>query len=78
MAFLDRVRRVFAQTGSPPPFKENDPLDYGAGVIKRLKLSNNYRMGNKGQYEEHLGKPRLYMNVYLSDPIVRPTLFLRS
>tara|TARA_R110002012_G_scaffold21398_1_gene74773 strand:- start:3730 stop:5037 length:1308 start_codon:yes stop_codon:yes gene_type:complete len=71
MAFLDRVRRVFAQTGSPPPFKENDPLDYGAGVIKRLKLSNNYRMGNKGQYEEHLGKPRLYMNVYLSDPIVR-------
>ena len=28
-------------------------------------------MGNKGQYEEHLGKPRLYMNVYLSDPIVR-------
>jgi len=41
MGLFDRVRRVFAQTGSAPPFKENDPLDYGAGVIKRLKISNN-------------------------------------
>jgi len=71
MGLFDRVRRVFAQTGSAPPFKENDPLDYGAGVIKRLKMNNNYRYGSKGEYEEHLGKPRLYMNVYLSDPIVR-------
>ena len=76
MALFDRVRRVFAQTGNPPQFKENDPLDYGAGVIKRLKMTNNYRYGSKGEYEEHLGKPRLYMNVYLSDPIVRSLIDL--
>ena len=70
MAFLDRVRRVFATTGSAPPFKEDEPLSFGAGVIKRLKLSNDYSYGQKKKYEQHLGKPRIYMDVYLSDPIV--------
>ena len=42
MSLLDRVRRVFATQGSNPPFKENEPLNFGAGVIKRLKLQNNY------------------------------------
>ena len=76
MAFLDRIRRVFATTGSAPPFKEDEPLSFGAGVIKRLKLSNDYQYGNKKRYEQHLGKPRIYMDVYLSDPIVRSLIDL--
>ena len=76
MALLDRVRRVFATTGSAPPFKEDEPLSFGAGIIKRLKLSNDYQYGNKKRYEQHLGKPRIYMDVYLSDPIVRSLIDL--
>ena len=76
MAFLDRVRRIFATTGSAPPFKEDEPLSFGAGVIKRLKLSNDYTYSHKKQYEEHLGRPRIYMDVYLSDPIVRSLIDL--
>ena len=56
MAFLDRVRRVFATTGSEPPFKEDDPVSFGSGIIKRLKLSNDYTYGSKKKYEQHLGK----------------------
>ena len=76
MTLLDRVRRAFATTGSAPPFKEDEPLSFGAGVIKRLKLSNDYQYGNKKRYEQHLGKPRIYMDVYLSDPIVRSLIDL--
>ena len=76
MALLDRVRRAFATTGSAPPFKEDEPLSFGAGIIKRLKLSNDYQYGNKKRYEQHLGKPRIYMDVYLSDPIVRSLIDL--
>ena len=76
MAFLDRVRRIFATTGSAPPFKEDEPLSFGAGIIKRLKLSNDYSYGQKKSYEQHLGKPRIYMDVYLSDPIVRSLIDL--
>ena len=76
MAFLDRVRRIFATTGSAPPFKEDDPVSFGSGVIKRLKLTNDYTYGQKKKYEQHLGKPRIYMDVYLSDPIVRSLIDL--
>ena len=71
MSLLDRVRRVFATQGSNPPFKENEPLNFGAGVIKRLKLQNNYAGYNIKKYEPHLGKPQTYMNVYLAYTIVR-------
>ena len=76
MSLLDRVRRVFATQGSNPPFKENEPLNFGAGVIKRLKLQNNYAGYNIKKYEPHLGKPQTYMNVYLADPIVRTLIDL--
>jgi hypothetical protein len=56
MSLLDRVRRVFATQGSDPPFKEDEPLNFGAGVIKRLKLQNNYAGYNIKKYEPHLGK----------------------
>ena len=71
MGFVDRVRRAFATTGSEPPFKEDDPRSFGAGIIKRLNLSDNFTYGNKKKYEEHLGRPRTYMDAYLADPIVR-------
>ena len=76
MAIFDRVRRAFATTGSEPPFKEDDPVSFGAGIIKRLNLSNNFSYGTKKKYEEHLGRPRTYMDVYLSDPIVRSLIDL--
>jgi len=76
MAIFDRVRRAFATTGSEPPFKEDDPVSFGAGIIKRLNLSNNFSYGTKKKYEEHLGRPRIYMDVYLSDPIVRSLIDL--
>jgi hypothetical protein len=67
---------VFATRGSNPPFKEDDPLSFGAGVIKRLKLQNNFAGYNVKKYEPHLGKPQTYMNVYLADPIVRTLIDL--
>ena len=76
MGIFDRVRRAFATTGSEPPFKEDDPRSYGEGIIKRLNLSNNFSYGSKKKYEEHLGRPRTYMDVYLSDPIVRSLIDL--
>jgi len=76
MGFIDRVRRAFATTGSEPPFKEDDPRSFGEGIIKRLNLSNEFSYGSKKKYEEHLGRPRTYMDVYLSDPIVRSLIDL--
>ena len=73
MSIIDSIRRTFASTGSTPPFTEDDPVSFGAGVIKRLKLSNQQKGYGKNQkeYESHLGSPMTYMNVYLSDPLVR-------
>ena len=78
MSIIDSIRRTFASTGSIPPFKEDDPVSFGAGVIKRLKLSNQ-RQGygkNQKKYEAHLGSPMTYMQVYLSDPLVRTLIDL--
>ena len=50
MSFIDNVRRRFARVGAEPPFKKDDPRSYGAGVIKRLKLSNsNYGFSTSGK-----------------------------
>ena len=75
MSIFDNIRRRFASVGSDPKFEENEPLDYGYGVIRRIKLQNQF--GNQfKKYEEHLGKPRMYMNVYLADPLVRSLIDL--
>ena len=73
MGLADRIRRVFATTGSNINTPKDEPRSYGAGVIRRLKLTNNY--GNRN-YEQHIGDNRTYMNVYLSDPIVRSLIDL--
>ena len=75
MSWIDKIRRRFATVGTNPPFKEDEPRSFGEGVIKRLKLQNHFRGGFK-EYEQHLGRPRVYMNVYLSDPIVRTLIDL--
>ena len=74
MSFLDNIRRRFAVTGSNPPFEKDEPRSFGAGVIKRIKLTNNVVVGN--EYEKHIGQPQTYMRVYLSDPIVRTLIDL--
>ena len=77
MSFIDNIRRRFAVTGSNPPYKEDDPRSFGAGVIKRLKINKGYGGFNQiKDYEPHLGKNRTYMNVYLSDPIIRTLIDL--
>jgi len=75
MSFIDNVRRRFASIGRNPPVKEDEPRNFGEGVIRRLKLANQFSGGMK-YYEEHLGKPRTYMNIYLSDPIIRTLIDL--
>ena len=76
MSIIDNIRRRFATIGRDPPFKEDEPLDYGAGVIKRLAISQPFMQARAKKYEQHLGKPMIYMNVYLSDPIVRTLIDL--
>jgi len=77
MSFIDNVRRRFASIGSNPSYKEDDPRSYGAGVIQRLKLSSGVGSFAQGKdYEPHIGKNRTYMNVYLSDPIIRTLIDL--
>ena len=76
MSIIDNIRRRFATVGTDPPFKENEPLDYGAGVIKRIAISRPFMQARAKKYEQHLGKPMIYMNVYLSDPIVRTLIDL--
>ena len=73
MGLADRIRRVFATTGSNINTPKDEPRSYGAGIIRRLKLTNNY--GNRN-YEQHIGDNRTYMNVFLSDPIVRSLIDL--
>ena len=76
MSFIDNVRRRFASVGSNPPYKEDDPRSYGAGVIKRLKINRGFTFGQEKDYEPHIGKNRTYMNIYLSDPIIRTLIDL--
>ena len=77
MSFIDNVRRRFASIGTAPPFKKDDPRSFGAGVIKRLKLNNsNFSYSTENKYEEHIGSNRMYLNVYLADPIVRTLIDL--
>jgi hypothetical protein len=75
MSFIDNIRRRFAVTGSNPAYKEDDPRSYGAGVIQRLKINRGFG-GQDKDYEPHIGKNRTYMNIYLSDPIVRTLIDL--
>ena len=76
MSFIDNVRRRFASIGSNPTYKKDDPRSYGEGVIKRLKINRGFSIGQEKDYEPHIGKNRTYMNVYLSDPIVRTLIDL--
>ena len=70
-------RRSFATVGEDPPFIKDDPRSYGAGVIRRIKLQDNSSFGrNGGRKEPQVGDYRTYMNVYLSDPIVRTLIDL--
>ena len=77
MSIFDNVRRRFATIGRSPPFKEDEPVSFGEGIIKRIKLQKaNFNPSYKGEYEPHIGQPRTYMNVYLQDPIVRTLIDL--
>ena len=76
MSFIDNVRRRFASIGSNPAYKKDDPRSYGDGVIQRLKINRGFNAGQSKDYEPHIGKNRTYMNVYLSDPIVRTLIDL--
>jgi len=76
MSFIDNVRRRFASVGSNPSFKKDDPRSYGEGVIKRLKINRGYTFGQEKDYEPHIGKNRTYMNIYLSDRIIRTLIDL--
>ena len=76
MSFIDNIRRRFASIGSNPAYKKDDPRSYGEGVIKRLKINRGFSVGSAKDYEPHIGKNRTYMNVYLSDPIVRTLIDL--
>ena len=66
-------RRSFATKGQDPPFVKDEPRSYGEGVIRRIKLQQNYG-GRK--YEPQIGNNRKYMEVYLSDPLVRSLIDL--
>tara|TARA_Y100000004_G_scaffold125509_1_gene141183 strand:- start:966 stop:2252 length:1287 start_codon:yes stop_codon:yes gene_type:complete len=74
MSLIDNIRRRFATVGSNPPVKE-DSRSFGEGVIRRIRLDSKSGMKFK-KYEEHIGSPRTYMNVYLSDPLVRSLIDL--
>jgi len=75
MSFVDNIRRRFASVGSNPPVKEDDPRSFGEGVIRRIRLESKNGVKFK-KYEDHIGSPRTYMNVYLSDPLVRSLIDL--
>jgi hypothetical protein len=73
-------KREFATVGTNPPFKDGEPRSFGAGVIKRIKLQNNsrggYGYGGGSNKEPQIGDNRTYMNVYLSDPIIKTLIDL--
>ena len=66
--YLPWNRREFATVGRDPPFKKDDPKSFGAGVIKRIKINRNYAGRD---FEPQIGNNRRYMEIYLSDPLVR-------
>ena len=69
-------RRSFATKGTNPPFTKDNPRSFGDGVIRRIQLqSNGYGRGD-AMKEPQVGDYRTYMNVYLSDPIVRTLIDL--
>jgi len=73
MGWGDWISRRFSTKGKNPPFKEDEPLGFGEGIIRRLHLigqSSAYR------YEKHIGDNRKYMNIYLADPIIRTLIDL--
>jgi len=76
MSFIDNVRRRFASVGSNPSYKKDDPRSYGEGVIQRLKINRGFGFGTAKDYEPHIGKNQTYMNIYLSDPIIRTLIDL--
>ena len=76
MSFIDNVRRRFASIGSNPAYKKDDPRSYGEGVIQRLKINRGFSVGQDKDFEPHIGKNRTYMNIYLSDPIIRTLIDL--
>jgi len=73
-------KREFATVGTNPPFKDDEPRSFGAGVIKRIKLQNNprgaFNYGGGSNKEPQIGDNRTYMNVYLSDPIIKTLIDL--
>ena len=73
MGLGDWVSRRFATVGKNPPFKEDEPLDFGEGVIRRIRLTKEY---TSHRFEPHIGDNRKYMNIYLSDPIIRTLIDL--
>ena len=78
LPFLGRSR-TFATVGSNPTYSKDNPRSFGAGVIKRIKLQKSGRGGGYGggaDKEPQVGDYRTYMNVYLSDPIIRTLIDL--
>ena len=70
-------RRSFATKGTNPPFTPDQPRSYGSGAIKRIQLQNDGGLfGGGANKEPQLGDYKTYMNVYLSDPIVRTLIDL--
>ena len=76
MALSDYIpwkRREYASVGSNPSYTKDEPRSYGAGLIKRIKLSKNYAGRD---FEPQIGNNRRYMDIYLSDPLVRTLIDL--
>ena len=67
-------RRTFATVGSDPSYDKDEPRSYGEGVIRRLRLQQKYGAGV--DFEKHIGDAKTYMDVYLSDPLVRTLIDL--
>ena len=69
-------RRSFATKGTNPPFTKDNPRSFGDGVIRRIQLQSNAFGRGDAMKEPQVGDYRTYMNVYLSDPIVRTLIDL--
>jgi hypothetical protein len=66
-------RREFATTGRNPPFTKDEPRSFGEGIIRRIKLTKNY---GASKFEPQIGDNRRYMDIYLSDPLIRTLIDL--
>jgi len=73
MGLGDWISRRFATKGKNPPFKEDEPMGFGEGIIRRLHLTGQ---SSAYRYEKHIGDNRKYMNIYLADPIIRTLIDL--